>query len=138
MLGTPDKIISNAILHPTTGADIQTSVVLQYKNSQAQLYSGFTSDSKMLAKISGIEGEIIINPRWHESESFTLIKDGKEETFSHPKTGKGYAHEILECHKCIYENKTESSLWSHQNSLVLISILDTVRQQIGLQYPNEY
>jgi len=137
VLGIPKNIISSAILHETTGCDIQTSMIFEYPKASANLYSSFTSDSDMIAKISGTEGHIHINNRWHESESFTIVKNGTKKTIQLSKIGKGYAHEIMECHHCIRENKIESDLWSHQNSLDLISILDDVREQIGLVYPQE-
>jgi hypothetical protein len=59
--------------------------------------------------------------------------DQKEE-FYLPTKGRGYTYEIEECHKCILNNKIESDLWSHQDSLNLISIADKVRKQTGLKY----
>jgi|TARA_B110000238_G_scaffold198886_1_gene244642 predicted dehydrogenase len=137
ILGIPQKITASSILHEETGADIQTSMVFDYKNSQAVLYCGFTSNSKMIAKISGTNGEIHIHSRWHEAEEFSIIRNGLKVTFKVSKIGKGYTHEIEECHKCLAANKTESNLWSHQNSIDLITILDTIRNQVGLKYPQE-
>jgi predicted dehydrogenase len=137
ILGNPQKITASSIFHKETGADIETSMLFDYQNSQADLFCGFTSNSKMIAKISGVKGEILIHSRWHEAEEFTIIRDGIEETMKVSKIGKGYAHEIEECHKCLLANKTESDLWSHQNSLDLISILDAIRNQVGLKYPQE-
>jgi predicted dehydrogenase len=137
LLGNPEKITASSIFQEETGADIQTSLLLDYKKSQAVLYCGFTSNSKMVAKLSGTKGEIHIHSRWHEAEEFTIIKNDTEETFKVSKIGKGYAHEIEECHKCLSANKIESDLWSHQNSLDLITILDAIRNQVGLKYPQE-
>ena len=137
LLGNPEKITASSIFQEETGADIETSMLFDYKKSQAVLYCGFTSTSKMIAKIIGSKGEIHIHSRWHEAEEFTILKNDAEETFKILKTGKGYAHEIEECHKCLSANKIESDLWSHQNSLDLITILDTIRNQVGLKYPQE-
>ena len=68
---------------------------------------------------------------------FTLIKNDQEKYFDLPTTGIGFSHEILECHQCIRDNSIESAIWSHQNSMDLISILDDVRKQVGLKYPQE-
>lgn len=137
ILGIPDKINASALFKKETGADIQTSMLFNYKKASAVLYSGFTSDSDMIARISGSEGQIHILDRWHHSDDFTIIKDTNKETISIPRNGIGYSHEIEECHKCLNQNKIESDLWSHQNSLDLISILDDIREQIGLVYPQE-
>jgi hypothetical protein len=63
--------------------------------------------------------------------------DDHEEEIILPTKGKGFSYEIEECHQCIIDNKIESTLWSHQNSLDLIKIVDQVRNQIGLEYPSK-
>ncbi len=136
ILGMPDKIIAKAHYFES-GADSQVSIIFDYKNAQAVLFSSFNSNSKREAKISGTLGEIIIDSPWNEATSFSLIKDGNEEKISIPKIGKGYAHQILECNTCLLENLTESSLWSHQNSIELITLLDAVRKEISLVYAED-
>lgn len=135
VLGNPESINAHALFKEETGADIQTSMLLNYKQANAVLYSGFTSHSDMTARISGTEGQIYIHDRWHQANSFTLVKGDKIELIELPKIGLGYFHEIEECHKCLNDHKIESDLWSHQNSLDLISLLDNVRDKIGLKYP---
>lgn len=136
MLGIPTEILAKSNFH-RTGADMQTSMILQYDDAQAILHSSFLSTSEMKATISGTKGNIILNPIWHMTESYTLVKNNKRRNFKLPTKGIGYTYEIEECHKCITENKIESSLWSHQNSLDLIKMVDEVRTQIGLKFPTE-
>ncbi|MDD3721575.1 MAG: Gfo/Idh/MocA family oxidoreductase [Lutibacter sp.] len=136
ILGIPDKIIAKAHFFES-GADSQVSIIFDYKNAQAVLFSSFNSNSKRIAKISGTLGEIMIDSPWNEASSFSLFKDNQEEKFSVPKIGKGYAHQIIECNSCLQKNLTESPLWSHQNSLELITLLDAVRKEIGLVYAED-
>ncbi|HEU4789061.1 MAG TPA: Gfo/Idh/MocA family oxidoreductase [Flavobacterium sp.] len=133
MLGIPKEIVAKSNFHPT-GADLQTSIILQYETAQAILHSSFLSSSNLKATISGTQGRINLNSPWYMAESYTLIHDGHKEKFKRPTLGKGYTYEIEECHACIRANKIESELWSHQNSLDLITIVDKVREQIGLVY----
>lgn len=136
ILGIPDKVIAKAHFFES-GADSQVSIIFDYKNAQAVLFSSFNSNSKRIAKISGTLGEIMIDSPWNEASSFSLFKDNQEEKFSVPKIGKGYAHQIIECNSCLQKNLTESPLWSHQNSLELITLLDAVRKEIGLVYAED-
>jgi predicted dehydrogenase len=143
IFGKPEQILAASRMH-TTGADLQTSAIFKYKNGLANIMTGFVSQSDMMAKIYGTEGRIYIHPVWHESEGYTLIKGNKgdvngyeEKVYTLPKLGKGYTYEIEECKKCIAQNKIESDLWSHQNSLDLMEITDEIRSQIGLKYPFE-
>lgn len=137
ILGVPKEIIARSIFHKISNCDMQTSMIFNYDLAQAILYSGFTSNSVNTARISGTEGQIIIPDSWHTAQEYTLIKNNEEVIFKLPTIGKGFSYEIVECHKCIRANKIESELWSHQNSLDLITILDKTREQVGLVYPQE-
>lgn len=136
VLGKPKQIKSSAQFHET-GADLQTSMIFEYSNSYANLFSGFLTKSDMVAKIYGTRGSLFIDKIWHQADGYTLLKNGQTEHRQLPKLGKGYTHEIEECMQCITANKLESDLWSHGDSLALIEIMDEVRSQIGLVYPNE-
>lgn len=136
LLGIPDKIQASSKFY-STGAEIQTSMVFDYKEAQAILYSGFTSKSSMRAELSGSDGSIYINPRWHEAHSYAVEKNDEIQDYEVPKIGKGYSHEILEVHRCLREGKLQSDLWNHQNSIDLIGLLDKVRSKTGITFPFE-
>ncbi|WP_047247839.1 Gfo/Idh/MocA family protein [Maribacter thermophilus] len=136
MLGMPTDIIAKANFHHT-GVEKQCSMVFDYPDAHALLYSGLTSNSEMKSEISGSKGSIYINPRWHEATSYTIVKDGEAVTVEVPKIGKGYTHEIEEVHQCLGVNKLQSNLWSHKNSLDLISLMDKVRQKTNIRFPFE-
>ena len=135
-LGMPEEIIAKAHFN-TQGTEIQTSIIFHYHQAQAQLYSSLTHPIKMDAKLFGSKGEVTIHPTWHETERFTWLLNGAETEETHPKAGLGYVHEIEEVHFCLMENEKESSLWSHKDSLNLISLLDTVREKAGIRFPQE-
>ena len=136
ILGKPEIINANSTFH-TNGVEVQTAMLFNYNNAHAVLYSGLTSKSEGKAMITGTKGSLFIHPRWHESHSFTLVKGEEEEHIKLPPNGKGYTHEIIEAHNCIQANTIESSLWSHQNSMDLITLLDSVREQTGITFPFE-
>jgi len=136
VLGNPNKVLASANFYES-GADKQTSMILQYKDSQAVLHSSFVSSSNMVATISGTEGRICLNAIWHETQSYAVIKNNHKVEYPFPTKGKGFIYEIVECHQCIRSQKIESEIWSHQNSLDLIKIVDQVRIQTGLKFPKE-
>lgn len=137
ILGFPKEIVAKSLFHKITTCDMQTSMIFTYESAHALLYCGLKSGSDMIARISGAEGQIYIHKTWHSPEGYTLVNGKGEQVFEIPKKGIGFTHEIDECHKCMRNNKNESELWSHKNSLDLISILDVVRDQVGLVYPQE-
>lgn len=133
LLGKPKEIIGTARFFET-GADKQTSIIMSYEDAQAMLHCSFVSNSDGIAVISAENGSIELKPRWHETEGYTLIQNDQKKDFKISKIGKGYAHEIMECNRCIRENLNESSKWSHKNALELIEIVDAIGKQIGLSY----
>jgi len=137
LLGLPEEILAKSIFHKSAKSDVQTSMIFHYKDAQAILYSSFLSKSDIIARISGTEGQIYLNKSWHHTEDYTFVKNDQEELCSLPINGIGYSHEIEECHNCLRSQKIESEIWSHQNSLDLIGILDIVREKVGLKYPQE-
>ncbi len=134
LLGIPNKIQANAHLYES-GADAQIAMLFNYKNAHALLFSSFNSTSKRIAKISGTLGEIIIDMPWNETDSFSIqLNNEAKKTITLPTTGRGYSHQIIECNTCLQQHKIESDTWSHQNSLELITLLDTIRTEINLTY----
>ncbi len=136
ILGKPKNIQSKSNFYKT-GAEVQTSMIFEYENAQAILYSGLTAKSEMRAEIQGDKGSIFIDPRWHETQGFSLMTQDSEKRHDLPTLGKGYTYEIEEVHSCLRAEKLESNLWSHQNSLDLIHLLDEVRRQSGVVFPFE-
>ncbi|MGB3145386.1 MAG: Gfo/Idh/MocA family oxidoreductase [Maribacter sp.] len=73
LLGIPEEILARSQFFKT-GAEIQTSIIFQYENAQAIIYSGFANNTDMKAKICGEAGEIYIHPFWFEAQGFELSK----------------------------------------------------------------
>ena len=136
LLGKPEKIQSSSKFYKT-GVEIQTAMIFDYPNAQAVLYSGLTSKSKMEAEISGSKGSIFIYPKWHAAKGYSLKIDGKVQNFDMPTLGNGYIYEIEEVNTCLQKGNLESALWTHQNSLDLAELLETVRIQNGIIFPFE-
>lgn len=136
MLGIPKDIKATANFYKT-GVEVQISMIFNYEKAQAILYSGLNSNSEMKAEIAGSKGSIFVHPRWHETSGYTLEINGDSSVIEVGKVGKGYTYEIEEVHKCLNAGKTESDLWSHQNSRDLIEIMDTVRSKTGIVFPFE-
>jgi len=135
LLGLPKKIIAEASFHPL-GVDKQLSVLFTYPDAHATLHSSFTCESEMEATIGGAKGHILIHPRWHETNGFTVVIDERTDV-EEPTRGKGYTHEIEEVHRVLGTGALQSPNWSWENSLDLVGLMDEVRRLIGLRYPFE-
>jgi len=134
IFGKPEGIWASGHLHPITGVDVQDAIILKYPNGMASLYCGFVSKSDMVARICGTGGTIYIDGRWHESQGYRIETKSETKKISLPTLGKGLAHEVEECIRCISLGWTESEYWSHRNSLDLAEMMDEVRRQVGVRY----
>ena len=133
ILGIPKEILAKSNFH-SSGADAQTSIIMQYENAQAVLHTSFLYTNTVEAIITGTKGRINLDPLWFMTESYSVTQGEKNTKFERPTLGKGYTYEIEECHACLNANRLESTLWSHQNSLDLAAIIEEVKNQIGLVY----
>lgn len=135
MLGLPASIRAAATFGPT-GVDEQCGMTLTYDDGAiAVLDSSILVKSDMVAVIYGETGTIRIRGRFHESQAMTLDREGEDsEVFSFERQTFGYEYEIRHVMQCISEGRTESPLWSLDNSLDLIGLLDGVRAEAGIDY----
>ncbi len=133
ILGKPMRIKTLPKFHKT-GAEVQISMIFDYEESQAVLYSGFVSNTDCTAKISGTKGQIHIDTRWHEPHRYHQIDSNESKTIDHEFKGNGFSYEIEEVHRCLLNKQYESTLWTHQNSLDLIELLDAIRADAGIEF----
>ena len=140
LLGEPDRIQATALLSPK-GIDTSCAVTLVYeaKRAYALAESSITKETDKTAVIWGEKGKITILAPWNErSEGVALTRyDGKTEYYPCAWEGRGFQYEITEALRCISEGKIESDLHDHQESLVLMRVLDEIRRQTGISYPME-
>lgn len=134
-LGKPTNIKASATFG-STGVDEQCGMVLAYADGQLALL-----DSTLLAKtdciglIQGETGQIRIHSRFHETTGVTLQPEDQEPTtVPFDRQTHGYDYEAQHVMNCLAEGRTESPLWSLDDSLNLMSLLDDVRAEAGIVY----
>jgi predicted dehydrogenase len=133
-LGRPVDLEARATFFET-GADSSCHMTLLYAHpAKARLFSTLLQETPTAAVIKGSEATLKIHPRFHESTSFTIEKEGKTETFTFTKRGEGFVHEIEHFCDLLREGKTESPVMTFDTSRQLIGLLDKVREKIGLFY----
>lgn len=136
LLGVPRDFRVLAHFHGT-GVEKQIGLLFDYPEAMAVLYSGFTSRSEMKAEVSCRDGSIYLSPRWHEAESYTLERQDDIRRVEHPFKGSGYTYEIEEVQACLKAGKTQSDLWSWDDSSSLHGLLDEIREKAGISFPGE-
>lgn len=137
LLGKPKRISAMAGLSDQ-GVDTSCSYTFGYENDTiAVMHSSFLADSPIVAEIHGTKGKIVLENRWFNPGRVKLVHpDGNEEVFDFAVKGNGYELEAGEVAGCILAGKTQSDIWSLNDSLQLVEAMDAVRKECGIVYPN--
>jgi len=134
LLGKPDTISAKAEFSKT-GVDESCSIVFNYQNGvRANLLSTINKNTTSTATINFEKASVIINRRFHEPTSVTILHNDQEETISFDVNTNGYNFEAEHVQQMLAEGRTESTVMSFEKSLELIGLLDNIREEIGLIY----
>jgi predicted dehydrogenase len=135
LLGAPTSVQSWAHLTPER-VDENTGILLGYEaGAVAALTASINGESPNIATITGSEGRIDVPHGFHMPKSFTLTRPGREpETFDFPWPGFGYQFEAAEVQARIQAGDLESPLMPHATTLEVMSLLDSIREQVGVIY----
>jgi predicted dehydrogenase len=135
MLGSPDHVQAWAKLSPE-GVDENTGMVFGYDSGGvATLSCGIVGQTPTAAVVTGTAGRIEFAPPFFCTRSFTVFRPGADpEEVTFDFDGMGYQFEAAEVQRCLREGLLESSLVPHAVTLEMMSLLDTIRAQIGVSY----
>lgn len=134
ILGMPEDIQAKA-LFTETGVDSECDILFKYPdNTNAILFSSFTEKTNTTAEIILEKASILISSRFHEPASVAIISNGNEEIMELEVKSNGYNFEAEHVSEMLQKGKTESEIWSLDNTLDLMHLLDAVRKEIGLEY----
>ena len=135
LLGKPLEISAMAALN-NQGADTASSYTLKYPNEVlAVMHSSFLVDTPVVAEIHGSKASIYLGDRWFNLGTVNLkYHDANDEVFEFDTKANGYEYEAQEAVNCILTGKTQSDLWSWNNSLELVKIMDSIRSTCGITY----
>lgn len=121
-----------------TGVDTFSIFQTEHEGGYGQFYSGFDLHGKGDALICGTLGNITIHKNWWNPTSAAIdYLDGRVVKLDVPFTGGGLNYEIAHFCQLIKDNLTESPVISHDMSRKMISMLDKVRDIIGLKFGDE-
>ena len=85
--------------------------------------------------ITGTTGRIRLPGRFYKPDHLIVEPmDGERRVVAAPFIGNGYTHEAMEAMRCIRAGLVESPLMPHAETLALMTVLDTMRAQVGLVY----
>ena len=66
-----------------------------------------------------------------------LEREGKREVIPAPYAGNGFEEQIEHFCDCLQKGLPESPLIPHAQTLKIITLTDTIREMIGVRYPQD-
>ncbi|CAL8142793.1 unnamed protein product [Orchesella dallaii] len=139
----PDKIVAAGVLNEN-GVDDGTSTTLIYPNGvTATIISNGRCKMECEAYAYGTKGFLKL-PKTFWCPT-TLVTPAGTEEFELPKLKKsvhygnseGLAYEAEEVRRCINEGLLESPLMPLDESLLIAEIMESIRKQLGVVYPQD-
>lgn len=133
---SPDTILGMACMSES-GVDSRSNYLLNYPSGKsASLMASCAFEAPAEAMLLGSLGRISV-PDFFHAQSYCITVDDKhiERTIPYVSTGKHYeAQEVMEG---ITRGELQSARHSWQQSLETLKVMDTLRTQWGLSYPEE-
>ncbi|WP_417215964.1 Gfo/Idh/MocA family protein [Arthrobacter sp.] len=137
-LGFPHSVQAAGHLNDD-GVDTQESLTLGYGSGvQAQLLCSLTGAGPREAVIAGSTGWLRTAGPLNNPSSFTVHPlEGEPRTEHFEPVGRNYVYELREATRCIQQGLLESPTMSWSDSVDTMHLLDGVRKQLGISYPND-
>ncbi len=139
MLGNEVEEVSSTCTYTATGVDEQNSITLKFKNgAMAVLNSSMLSVSDRKGIIQGTKGFLCVE-NINNFESLAVFDEEyrKIAEYHRPPQISGYEYEVEACRKALECGAVECEAISHEDTLYVMRLMDTLRQQWGLRYPFE-
>ncbi len=138
VFGQPDRISGVATIGETR-VDEQSAAVLGYPGGQISIVSqAVRTNTEHAARIYGTHGNIVIHSPWWKPERMTVTgPGGSVEELYHPVESSGFQYEAQHVGECLRAGKLESDVMPLDQTLQIMSSLDTLRAKWGLSYPME-
>lgn len=137
--GTEIERIESSVQFTDTGVDGQETITLFYKDGRmAVLTHGIYARSDRKGIIYGDKGYMVVeNINNPQSVSVFDTEDKLIKKIDMPEQISGYEYQIIESMEAIQNNKIESESMPLADTVYVMEIMDGIRKQWGLVYPQE-
>ena len=137
--GTDIERIESSVRMTDTGVDAMESITIFYRGGRmAVLTHDIYSRSDRKGIFYGEKGYIIVeNINNPQSISVYDTQDRLLKRIDVPEQISGYEYEVLECINAVRSGEKESSSMPLADSIEVMKIMDELREQWGLIYPQE-
>ena len=133
----PQRIVSSWT-QGETGVDIASGMVLDFPGSgRAVLSSSLLYDAPQPGVIAGDDGYIVLRERFSQPDHCRIVAHGEVTDRNFDREGYGYHYEAQAAVDCLRRGDTQSVRAPWDASLRVMRVLDRIRADWGLRYPND-
>lgn len=134
----PDHVTSSAYIGKSMVDEINVIAMRYEEGAVADLSSAISAETGNDAVIVCEKGKIIVPNFWMADSAQLYDSSGKLiDACLLPFTANGYEYEAEEVNRCLREGRKESSIMPLQETLDIMKIMDGIRKEWGLIYPQE-
>lgn len=137
--GTDIERIDSSVRMTESGVDGCESITIHYKNGRmAVLTHGIWTRGDRMGVIYGDKGYMVVeNINDPVSVSVYDTEDRLIHRVEMPEQISGYEYQFEECAACIEAGKIEPHSMPHEDTLLIMRQMDSIRAQWGMVYPKE-
>ncbi|MBY0117094.1 Gfo/Idh/MocA family oxidoreductase [Paenibacillus sp. FSL L8-0435] len=136
LFGAPKRVQSQAMMLES-GVDGQGSVLLDYDGMDAVVTYSKISNSHLPSEIMGELGSIIIDKIGSPEHAEIRYNDGTVEQLTVEQNHPAMYYEVEEFVNLVEQGQKESDMNTYERSYVTMQVMDQIRKQIGLVFPND-
>ncbi len=139
VFGDEIKEVKASAVLTDTGVDAVDSITLIYKDGRtAVLHSDMRVSSNREGAIYGDKGYIMVQ-NINNCEGIRVYDPGHHliAEYETPKQISGYEYEVEACMRALEKGEKECPEMPHAETIYIMELMDKIRAQIGVVYPNE-
>ena len=139
VLGNEIKEVVSTCTKTATGMDEQNAIILKYDNGvMAMAHSGMLAGTEQYGIVYGTKGYLIAENINNVTGIKVYTKDRKlVREFSVPKQITGFEYQVRTSMKAIREGRLECEEIPHEESVIMMELMDRLRADWGVRYPFE-
>lgn len=139
VMGDDIEEVVSTCTYTETGVDEQNAIFLKFSgNRTAVLHSGMLASTEQYGVVYGTEGYLIAE-NINNVDKIKIYSSEREllEEIAVPEQITGYEYEVRSAMKAIREGKLECPEMPHEETIFMLKLMDTCREQWGIRYPFE-
>ena len=139
MLGNEIEQVDSSAILLDTGVDAQSSITLRFASGvMAQLHCSMLCATDRRGILYGDEGYLVVDNINNPLSAQLFSPTGQlRETYRAPAQISGYEYEVDAAVKAIRAGGTECTQMPHSETLFVMELLDRLRREWGVKYPED-